>query len=67
MRLVLDPVIFTRGLYKLSVSIQDEKLQRFFDVKPRVTTFTVEGPSLASREVAGHVIYPHHWQLDGDA
>ena len=66
-RLVLDPVIFTRGLYKLSVSIQDEKLQRFFDVKPRVTTFTVEGPSLASREVAGHVIYPHHWQQDGDA
>ena len=67
MRLVLDPVIFTRGLYKLSVSIQDEKLQRFFDVKPRMTTFTVDGPSLASREVAGHVIYPHHWQQDGDA
>jgi homopolymeric O-antigen transport system ATP-binding protein len=63
-RLVLDPVIFTRGLYKLSVSLQDERLQRFYDVWSRSTTFSVEGPSLASREVAGHVIYPHRWQQE---
>ncbi len=63
-RLVLDPVIFTRGLYKLSVSLQDERLQRFYDVWSRSTTFSVEGPSLASREVSGHVIYPHRWQQE---
>jgi hypothetical protein len=62
---VLDPVILTRGLYKVGVSIQDEKLQRFFDVRSRVTSFTVDGPSLASREVSGHVVYPHRWQQDG--
>ena len=64
-RLVLDPVILTRGLYKVGVSIQDEKLQRFFDVRSRATSFTVDGPSLASREVSGHVVYPHRWQQDG--
>jgi ABC-type polysaccharide/polyol phosphate transport system ATPase subunit len=63
-RLVLDPVIFTRGLYKLSVSLQDERLQRFYDVWARSTTFSVEGPSLASREVSGHVIYPHRWHQE---
>lgn len=63
-RLVLDPVIFTRGLYKLSVTLQDERLQRFYDVWSRSTTFSVEGPSLASREVSGHVIYPHRWQQE---
>jgi homopolymeric O-antigen transport system ATP-binding protein len=63
-RLVLNPVIFTRGLYKLSVSLQDERLQRFYDVWSRSTTFSVEGPSLASREVSGHVIYPHRWHQE---
>jgi lipopolysaccharide transport system ATP-binding protein len=63
--LVLDPVIFTRGLYKLTVSIQDERLQRFFDFRPHVKSFTVDGPSLASREVTGHIVYPHHWDQDG--
>ena len=63
-RLVLDPVIFTRGLYKLSVSLQDERLQRFYDVWSRSSTFSVEGPSLASREVSGHVIYPHRWHQE---
>lgn len=63
-RLVLDPVIFTRGLYKLSVSLQDERLQHFYDVWSRSTTFSVEGPSLASREISGHVIYPHRWQQE---
>jgi lipopolysaccharide transport system ATP-binding protein len=63
-RLVLDPVIFTRGLYKLSVSLQDERLQRFYDVWSRSTSFSVEGPSLASREVSGHVIYPHRWHQE---
>jgi hypothetical protein len=24
----------------------------------------VEGPSVASREVSGHVVYPHSWEID---
>jgi lipopolysaccharide transport system ATP-binding protein len=64
-RLVLDPVIFTRGMYKLTVSTLDERIQRFYDFRSHVTSFSVDGPSLASREVSGHVVYPHHWETDG--
>lgn len=64
-RLVLDPVIFTRGTYKISVSALDERIQRFYDIKSQAVAFTVDGPSLASREVSGHVVYPHHWESNG--
>jgi ABC-type uncharacterized transport system ATPase subunit len=61
-RLVLDPVIFTRGMYKLTVSALDERIQRFYDFRSHATSFSVDGPSLATREVSGHVVYPHHWE-----
>ncbi len=64
-RLVLDPVIFTRGMYKVTVSVLDERIQRFFDLRAQATSFNVDGPSLASREVSGHVVYPHRWESDG--
>jgi ABC-type methionine transport system ATPase subunit len=64
-RLVLDPVIFTRGMYKVSVAVLDERIQRFFDFRSQAATFSVDGPSLANREVSGHVVYPHHWEPDG--
>jgi ABC-type polysaccharide/polyol phosphate transport system ATPase subunit len=64
-RLVLDPVIFTRGTYKVSVSALDERIQRFYDIKSQAVAFTVDGPSLATREVSGHVVYPHHWESNG--
>ena len=64
-RLVLDPVIFTRGMYKISVAALDERIQRFYDFRSQAATFSVDGPSLATREVSGHVVYPHHWEGDG--
>jgi ABC-type polysaccharide/polyol phosphate transport system ATPase subunit len=64
-RLVLDPVIFTRGLYKVTVAVLDERIQRFFDFRSQAASFSVDGPSLATREVSGHVVYPHHWDADG--
>lgn len=65
LRLVLDPVIFTRGIYKLTVSALDERIQRFYDFRSQATSFSVDGPSLATREVSGHVVYPHHWESNG--
>jgi ABC-type polysaccharide/polyol phosphate transport system ATPase subunit len=61
-RLVLSPVLFTRGSYGLTVAIHDSRIQRYFDLKARAASFLVDGPSVASREVNGHVIYPHRWE-----
>ena len=61
-RLVLSPVLFTRGTYGLTVAIHDNRIQRYLDLKPRAASFRVEGPSVASRKVSGHVIYPHRWE-----
>lgn len=62
-RLVLSPVLFTRGSYGVTVAIHDSRIQRYLDIKPRAVSFLVEGPSVASREVGGHVIYPHRWEV----
>jgi ABC-type polysaccharide/polyol phosphate transport system ATPase subunit len=63
-RLVLSPLILTRGAYTVGVAIYDRRIRRCLDVKPHAATFTVEGPSVASREVSGHVVYPHSWEID---
>jgi ABC-2 type transport system ATP-binding protein len=63
-RLVLSPVILTRGAYTVGVAIYDQRIRRCLDVKPNAATFTVEGPGVASREVSGHVVYPHSWEID---
>ena len=57
------PVILTRGAYTVGVAIYDQRIRRCLDLKP-AATFTVEGPSMASREVSGHVVYPHSWEID---
>jgi ABC-type polysaccharide/polyol phosphate transport system ATPase subunit len=62
-RLVLAPVLFTRGSYGVTVAIQDNRIQRYLDMRPRAATFMVEGPSVASREISGHLILPHRWEL----
>jgi ABC-type polysaccharide/polyol phosphate transport system ATPase subunit len=61
-RLVLSPVLFTRGSYGVTVAIHDSRIQRYYDLKASAAKFMVEGPSVASREVSGHVIYPHRWE-----
>ena len=62
-RLVLAPVLFTRGSYGVTVAIQDHRIQRYLDMRPRAATFMVDGPSVASREVSGHLVLPHRWEL----
>jgi len=62
-RLILAPVLFTRGSYGVTVAIHDSRIQRYLDMRPRAVTFTVEGPSVASREVSGHFVFPHRWEI----
>jgi ABC-type polysaccharide/polyol phosphate transport system ATPase subunit len=61
-RLILLPVLFTRGSYGVTVAIHDSHIQRYLDMRARAVTFTVEGPSVASREVSGHFVFPHRWE-----
>lgn len=61
-RLTLSPVLFTRGSYGITVAIHDSRIQRYLDMRPRAVTFMVNGPSVASREVSGHVVLPHRWE-----
>ena len=61
-RLVLSPVLFTRGSYGITVAIHDSRIQRYLDMRPRAATFMVDGPSVASREVSGHFVFPHRWE-----
>jgi hypothetical protein len=44
------------------VAVLDERLQRHLAFWPAAATFTVDGPSVATREVSGHVVYPHFWE-----
>jgi hypothetical protein len=62
-RLVLSPVLFTRGSYGLSVAIRDSRIQRYLDLRARAASFMVEGPSVATREFSGHFIFPHRWEV----
>lgn len=62
-RLRLSPVLFTRGAYAITVAAYDGRLQRYLDLRPAAVAFTVEGPDVASRQVSGHVVYPHRWEL----
>src|SRR5207237_10722346 len=63
-RLGLTPVLFTRGAYWMSIVILDGHLRRHLTPRPSRATFLVEGPSVASREVVGHVVYPHRWEIE---
>ena len=57
-------MLFTRGVYTVTVALLDARLQRYLDLRPGAATFTVDGPSVATREVSGHVVYPHRWEGD---
>jgi ABC-type polysaccharide/polyol phosphate transport system ATPase subunit len=62
-RLVLDPVLFTRGSYSITAAIYDHRIQRSYDVRPRGLNFMTDGPSVASREISGHFVFPHRWEV----
>jgi len=62
LRLTLDPILFNRGAYTLSVVISDPKVKRSYGLKRRAARIAVDGPRAADRESSGHVYYPHQWE-----
>ena len=62
LRLTLDPLLFNRGAYTLSVHIADPKVKRYYDLKRRAARFAVDGPRATTGESSGHVYYPHQWE-----
>jgi lipopolysaccharide transport system ATP-binding protein len=62
LRLILDPFLFNRGAYTLSVHIADPKTKRYYDLKRRAARLVVDGPRAAARDSSGHVYYPHRWE-----
>jgi ABC-type polysaccharide/polyol phosphate transport system ATPase subunit len=61
-RLTLQPILFVKGHYTVSVHIRDQAIERYFDVKKAAAVFLIDGPSIASRELTGHIVYPHTWE-----
>lgn len=62
-RLILDPVLFLKGGYAINVHIRDHAIERYYDARKHAADLIVDGPSVASREVSGHLVYPHEWEL----
>ena len=62
-RLRLQPLLFLKGNYTINVHIRDHQIQRYHDFRKRAAVLIVEGPSVASRELSGHVNYPHEWEI----
>ena len=51
------------GDYTINVHVRDEHIQRYHDYRKRAAVLIVEGRSIASREISGHVNYPHDWEI----
>jgi len=62
-RLTLDPILFLKGDYTINAHIRDRLIDRYYDVQKKAAILSVDGPSITSREVSGHVMYPHAWAL----
>jgi len=62
-RLVFRPLLLLKGTYAINVHVRDDQIQRYHDFRKRAAVFIVEGPSVASREISGHVNYPHAWEI----
>ncbi len=62
-RLILRPLLFLKGNYAINVHVRDHQIQRYHDFRKRAAMLIVEGPSVSSREVSGHINYPHDWEL----
>jgi homopolymeric O-antigen transport system ATP-binding protein len=62
-RLVLHPVLFVKGDYGINVHVRDQHIHRYHDHRKHAAVMVVEGPSVATRELSGHVAYPHRWDV----
>ena len=62
LRLTLDPLLFNRGTYTLSVHVQDPKLKKYYDIRRRAARIIVDGHQASQRDASGYVHYPHQWE-----
>jgi lipopolysaccharide transport system ATP-binding protein len=62
LRLTLDPILFNRGAYTLSVQISEPKMKRYYALKRRAAHLAVDGPRAGARDSSGHIHYPHRWE-----
>src|SRR5712692_2667706 len=62
LRLTLDPLLFNRGAYTMSVHIAEPTTKRTYALKRRAARFAVDGPRATTGESSGHVYYPHQWE-----
>ena len=62
LRLRLDPILFTKGAYTLSVHAMDPVTKRYYDIRRRAARILVDGHRATSREASGHIHYPHQWE-----
>jgi len=62
LRLKLDPLLFTKGAYTLSVHAMDPVSKRYYDIRRRAARILIDGHRAASRESSGHIHYPHQWE-----
>jgi len=62
LRLTLDPLLFNRGTYTLSVHVQDPRLKKYYDLRRRAARITVDGHRASGRDATGYIHYPHQWE-----
>ncbi len=62
LRLKLDPLLFTKGAYTLSVHAMDPVSKRYYDIRRRAARILIDGHRATSRESSGHIHYPHQWE-----
>ena len=62
LRLVLNPLLFNKGAYTLTVHITDPATKRYYDIKRRAVRFFVEGTRALARDSSGYIYYPHQWE-----
>jgi ABC-type polysaccharide/polyol phosphate transport system ATPase subunit len=62
LRLKLEPILFTKGAYTISVHAMDPVTKRYYDIRRRAARILIDGHRATSRESSGHVHYPHQWE-----
>lgn len=62
LRLKLEPILFTKGAYTISVHAMDPVTKRYYDIRRRAARILIDGHRATSRESSGHIHYPHQWE-----
>lgn len=63
---MLNPIIFLKGAYSLTIYIRDESNMNWLCVKERALTLIVTGAGISERKIGGFINFPHKWIIDGE-